>query len=533
MLQAGSQIGRWVVEVSLGAGGMGSVYRCHNADASRIKAAVKVLAAHSVPDAEARFRREAEILCRLNHPNIVRVRDVSISTTPAFLVMELIAGQSLEARLHDGPMSQRQAVAIAANMASAMAHAHAHGIFHRDIKPANILIDKQAQARIVDFGIAVESDVTRLTQSGFMAPATVIYAPPEWLSDGDPTPALWDIYSLGVVLYECLTGVAPFSLQSSGSSKQQLLKLALSKQGHPPLDIGPDFPPALRELVAGMTDADPEQRLPSMETVLERLSDQRTAVNPTPHDRPHRVPAGERGPASPPPGPATPQQGDATLDTLMMPRRGPSWLNRVADQPPRWFVLGALVILLMVATAVLRLTGSNAGIEELPATTSVTAEEQPSPQPPPVEGTPAEPTPPEAVPAPQPPPEAPEPAKAQSSSEPSPTAKSATPQEPVPASPWGATPAPNPWTAPPKEQPAPPKPGRIRLGDGLKSVTLRNLDTQRLLGAGSVPAGPYQLDAVTFRSGLTVRPDNVKLEVAAGGTRSIKCEEMLGSCVID
>ena len=271
MFEAGTRIGRWVVEASLGAGGMGSVYRCHNADAPRIKAAVKVLSPHSIPDAHQRFVREAEILCRLDHPHIVRVRDISISTSPAYLVMELVEGRSLEGHLSEGAMELSMALTVVEQLAAALGHAHEQGICHRDVKPANVLVDKNHNTRLVDFGIAVEEGSARLTRTGFMAPATVIYAPPEWVAGESPNPVRWDVYGLGVVAFECLTGLQAFPVDNSTSARQQLLKLALSKQDHQPLDPGPAFEDALRSLVMGMTHPVAEERVPNMLVVLQAL----------------------------------------------------------------------------------------------------------------------------------------------------------------------------------------------------------------------------------------------------------------------
>ncbi|MBN2800214.1 MAG: protein kinase [Deltaproteobacteria bacterium] len=273
MLQAGEMIDIWVVERALGAGGMGSVYRCHNKGATRILAAIKVLEGdfgRRSADVEARFVREAEILFALNHPNIVRVRNVRVDHSPPYIEMEFVAGESIEDKLQRGALALPEALRLLREIASAVAFLHDQGIRHRDLKPANVLVEVTGAARIVDFGLAVETQGDRLTQ-GNMTFGTVSYAPPEWIHPDRLDPRLWDLYALGVMAYEMLTGEVAFPVSGTGSARQQAMQVVLAKQDSPPLDPGPAFEEPLRALVREMTHPDPQRRTPDARLVLQRL----------------------------------------------------------------------------------------------------------------------------------------------------------------------------------------------------------------------------------------------------------------------
>ncbi|MFT6144619.1 MAG: putative Ser/Thr protein kinase [Myxococcota bacterium] len=268
MLKPGENIDIWVVEAALGTGGMGSVYRCHNGSAKRILAAVKVLdhAVRSAAGAQERFVREAEILYQLDHPNIVKVRNVRIDSDPAYIEMEFVEGESLEKRLRRGGLPFEHAITVMTELADAVAYVHDQGVCHRDLKPANILIDSKGHTRIVDFGLALESNRSRLTQAG-MTFGTVSYAPPEWITPEDMQPQMWDLYGLGVIFWEILTGRVAFAVSGQGSLRQQAMQVIMAKQDHPPLDPGARYHPAVRQLIGGMTHSDADQRYQTMDEV--------------------------------------------------------------------------------------------------------------------------------------------------------------------------------------------------------------------------------------------------------------------------
>ncbi len=287
MYKAGDAINNWVIERQLGRGGMGAVFLAHNKYAPRIKAAVKILSSHQIPQASERFIREAEILCQLDHPNIVRVRDIHMGDGPTYLVMDLVEGESLEERVERGPTPSDVAVRYIRQLADALHYAHEQQIWHRDIKPANVLLRSDGQPILVDFGIAHQEGDARLTQTGMLAPASVPYAPPEWLRPGALDPRKGDIYSLGVVLYELLLGKLAFEVDASGGNLQRaLLQLALAKQEMPALDPGGAYLPPVRRLVMTMTAPDPANRLASMTVVRQRCDALLTAWEEAPQARP-------------------------------------------------------------------------------------------------------------------------------------------------------------------------------------------------------------------------------------------------------
>ncbi|MFT5583418.1 MAG: serine/threonine protein kinase [Cognaticolwellia sp.] len=272
MLQQGDEIDIWVVEHPLGQGGMGSVYRCHNRSAKRILAAIKTLdpSLNRVASAKARFVREAEILFALDHPNIVKVRNVRMDAELPYIEMEFVSGHSVEAQILRGPMDVARAVALFKQAASALAYMHGMGVRHRDIKPSNMILKDADTLKLVDFGIATEQDGKTLTENGQNF-GSVSYAPPEWVEPGTLDPVRWDVYGLGTVFYEMLTGRFAFPVGAVGTSRQQALQVMISKQSHPPLDPGPTIPVALRRLIRAMTRSAPEQRMASADEVLALL----------------------------------------------------------------------------------------------------------------------------------------------------------------------------------------------------------------------------------------------------------------------
>lgn len=272
MLEPGQLIDVWVVEKAIGSGGMGSVYRCHNRHASRILAAIKTLegAVRRVPEAEQRFVREAEILFSVEHPNVVKVRNVRLDLDTPYLEMEFVEGESLETRLCRGPVEIDHAVELSNQLLDAIVYLHDKGIRHRDIKPANLLVNQEGRLKLVDFGLASEADVSRITRQNTTF-GTVSYAPPEWVRPDELDPESWDIYAAGVVIWEMLTARVAFPGSQHVDARQVAIQIMALKQNHPPLDPGPSYQEELRQLVRDMTHSDRKQRIGSARAALERL----------------------------------------------------------------------------------------------------------------------------------------------------------------------------------------------------------------------------------------------------------------------
>jgi len=321
----------WEVEQSLGKGGMGSVYRCRNKHAKRIKAAIKLLdpAFQFHPEAKARFLREAEILYTIDHPNVVSVGNVHLDTSPPFLEMEFVSGVSLESELADGPIDTSVALKRARALADALRYLHRKGIFHRDIKPDNILIRDDGVLKIVDFGLAVERGGKRITQQGQHHFGTVSYCPPEWMRADALDPAVWDCYAMGVVLYEMLTGTVAFPLPKTGDPRRQMVHVMSEKQRIPGLDPGEGFQTELRDLVFRLTAMDTEHRISDAKSILAAIDQLDPSWSPAGQDAsiaPTVMPEGVEIPDDIV-APRARKSADPVMESVPPAQRtGPSWL---------------------------------------------------------------------------------------------------------------------------------------------------------------------------------------------------------------
>jgi eukaryotic-like serine/threonine-protein kinase len=195
--------GRYRVESRLGAGGMASVWLCHDERLDR-PVAVKRLHADSPRDAERRFLREAKLGASMNHPNLVSVFDTETDDEGLLIVMEYVEGESLAQALRRGPLPTALVGEMARELGEALDHVHANGVVHRDVKPANVLLRQDGAVKLVDLGIAVSVDQTRVTRSGTVL-GSAAYMAPEQLEGADVGPAA-DVYALAAVCFEALAG---------------------------------------------------------------------------------------------------------------------------------------------------------------------------------------------------------------------------------------------------------------------------------------------------------------------------------------
>jgi Tol biopolymer transport system component/predicted Ser/Thr protein kinase len=296
LLNPGTKLGPYEIQSSLGAGGMGEVYRARDTRLERI-VAVKILPAHlsASPEAKHRFEREAKAISSLSHPNICHLYDVGAQDGVDFLVMEYLEGETLAERLKKGPLTVEALLRCGMEIAEGLDKAHRSGVVHRDLKPGNIMLTKTG-AKLMDFGLAkagAVSSASALTQSispALGAPAGPTFASPTMGSPGTPLTAQGvvvgtfqymspeqvegkeadarsDIFALGAVLYEMATGKRAFEGKSAASA----MAAVLERDPAPISSLQPTSPPALDLVVKTCLAKDPDQRFQSAHDVALQL----------------------------------------------------------------------------------------------------------------------------------------------------------------------------------------------------------------------------------------------------------------------
>jgi serine/threonine protein kinase len=255
-LQIGSTIGDYQIVGILGAGGMGKVYKVRNIISDRVEA-MKVLLPDLVaqPELADRFLREIKVQASLEHPNIASLHTAVRVENQLLMLMEFVDGVTLEQRLQDGPIPVSEAVDYISQALSALAFAHQHGVVHRDIKPANMMLTPGGVVKLMDFGIAKAATDQRLTMTGTTM-GSLYYMSPEQIQGASNIDARADLYSVGVSLYELVTGKRPFD----GDSQFAIMSAHLEKTPIPPVAIDPKLPQALNDAILMSVAKDPAAR---------------------------------------------------------------------------------------------------------------------------------------------------------------------------------------------------------------------------------------------------------------------------------
>ena len=285
-LREGDRVGDWVVQSRLGEGATAEVYLCHHSVSSRMVAAVKLFFTDGAEQQDKWFGREIEALTLLKHPGIVRILHPGIDQERkmVYLAMEYVNGETLLRRLSQGKMSTADVRRTFQQITDALAAAHAHQIYHRDIKPSNVLIRQGGDPVILDFGIATTADPSLRTTS---AVGTPTYMAPELLEDGPVDPARCDIYAVGVMLFEAVTGSRAFPRTAEGRGDASVMHILQKKLVTEELDPGAKTDADLRAIVRACTARDPARRPASMAELARQLRGEAPA-RPAPAAEPRR-----------------------------------------------------------------------------------------------------------------------------------------------------------------------------------------------------------------------------------------------------
>ena len=347
-MNIGERIGDYEIVQVLGAGGMGQVYKVRNVLSDRIEA-MKVLLPNLEGDAGLadRFLNEIKVQATLDHPNIAKLHTAMKINNQLVMVMEFVEGTSLSTILLRGPLPPSVAAGYAAQVLGALAYAHARGVIHRDIKPANLMVAADGHIKLMDFGIARVQADKRLTQTGSTV-GSLFYMSPEQIKGSDPD-GRSDLYSLGITMYEMVTGRRPFG----GDSDFQIMSAHLQQAPMAPIEVIPGIPAGLSDIILMAIEKDPAGRFQTAEAFRAALGHAfPEAVSPTKTLTPMPIPA-----MMPPPLPQhLPPTAPMTAAQAAAPPAAAPWVVQEAAPRSRrglYMALGSIVTLAVLIGAVI------------------------------------------------------------------------------------------------------------------------------------------------------------------------------------
>ncbi len=330
----GTRRGDYEILGLLGAGGMGQVYKVRNVYSDRIEA-MKVLLPNLADQKNLadRFVREIKVLAGLHHPNIAELRTALTINNQLVMIMEYVEGATLAARVQQGAIPYGQALGYIEQALSALSYAHKQSIIHRDIKPANMMLTPDGVVKLMDFGIAQRGDQAGLTMTNTTL-GSLSYMSPEQIK-GESVDARSDLYSVGVSLYEMVTGQRPFQADTAFSAMQAHLQTP----ARPPIELRPDLPPAISSLILMSVSKDPALRFQSASAFSTAIA----SVAPRIASTAAAMPAPAVSPV-PAPGPVAP-----TRQVEPMTQQSP--MPPPAAQPTHrglYITLGAVIVLVIL-----------------------------------------------------------------------------------------------------------------------------------------------------------------------------------------
>lgn len=384
--QPGDRVGDYEVLAVLGAGGMGKVYKVRNVISDRVEA-MKVLLPNlaEYPELGERFIREIKLQATLNHPNIAVLHTALHHENQLLMLMEFVDGITLEELVRGGPLRLEEAIDYIAQVCDALAYAHGKGIIHRDLKPSNMMLTPEGVVKLLDFGIAKFAQDRSMTKTGFLV-GSLPYISPEQIEGLPDIDARTDIYSLGITLYQLVTGRVPFQADSEYS----LMRKHLQEAPVPPVQLMPDVPQGLNDIILTAIEKDRNRRFQSAAAMGAALRSLGASLGMA---LPSQAAAATPAYPTPAPPPVTPEQAWAAPPPVPEPKAHSS--------RGLYIVLGSLVtvaVLVVAAMQLPRFLGTRAGTPAPGA--AAPAVEQKAAEPAPAE-TAAEP-PPAAEPAPEP-----------------------------------------------------------------------------------------------------------------------------------